>query len=302
MDNSLTYTIQSIMSKEGKQGLLALNDRIYRGSFLIKPSPPQSNKSIDQVLSSFNVINCLDLEDYLLSVVPSEMPSLWPAEALKAQTIAARSYAIANLGKNGSKGYDLKDNTEDQMYLGVRSETEQTNDAVNATKGLVLKYAGKPICAYFHSSSGGSTEAAENVWQTAVPYLKAVTDFDQEAPLYNWTKNYSISQTESGLPKDIGQVLSINVLTKGPSGRATYMLINGSNNSRIITGEAARKYFSLPSTNFNVTPAETTYTFVGKGFGHGLGLSQWGAKSLAKHGYNAAQILCYYYNGISIDY
>jgi len=291
-------------------GLLAFNDRSYRGSFLIKrttrlnPKIASSvnNIAADQAITAFNIINCLDIEDYLLSVVPSEMPSLWPSEALKAQAIAARSYAIANLGKHGSAGYDLKDNTEDQVYLGIRSESQPTNEAVNATRGLVIKYDGKPICAYFHSSSGGSTEAAEHVWHKAVPYLKAVADFDQEAPLYNWTKNYSILQTESGLPKEIGQVLSISVLAKSPSGRTKYMLVNGLNSSHIISGEAARKYFSLPSANFNVTPAETAYIFTGKGFGHGLGLSQWGAKSLAKHGYNAAQILCYYYTGISIDY
>ncbi len=294
-DNNLSvstgYTLRTIVNRQDEKGLLALNNRVYRGDFLIKPNA-----------SNFSVINSLDLEDYLLSVVPSEMPSLWPLEALKAQAIAARSYALANLGKHGSSGYDLKDNIEDQVYLGVKSENEYTNEAVNATRGLVLRYNGKPVCAYFHSSSGGSTERAEHVWHSPVPYLKAVIDFDQEAPLYNWTKNYSIAQTESGLPKDIGQILSITILAKSPSGRATYILINGSNNSRIITGEAARKYFSLPSTNFNVTPGETTYIFVGKGFGHGLGLSQWGARSLAKHGYNAAQILCYYYDGISIDF
>jgi len=306
--NKLSYTIKPANTG----GLLAFNDRLYRGSFLIKQTVPINKNpkvasftndiSADKTSAAFNIINCLDIEDYLLSVVPSEMPSLWPSEALKAQTIAARSYAIANFGKHGSLGYDLKDNTEDQVYLGVRSESQPTNEAVNATKGLVIKYDGKPICAYFHSSSGGSTEAAEHVWHKPVPYLKAVTDFDQEAPLYNWTKNYSILQTESGLPKDIGQVLSISVLAKSPSGRTTYMLVNGLNSSHIISGEAARKYFSLPSANFNVTPAETAYIFTGKGFGHGLGLSQWGAKSLAKHGYNAAQILCYYYTGISIDY
>ena len=109
---------------------------------------------------------------------------------------------------------------------------------------------------------------------------------------------------EGALPKDrsLGKLLSIYVLAKSPSGRATLLLINGSNGCQIISAEAARKYFSLPSTNFNVTPSETAYVFVGKGFGHGLGLSQWGARSLASHGYNAAQILCYYYNGISISY
>ena len=296
--NNGGYTIRPASNQEYSQtGLLALNDRIYRGSFVIKQSISQNNAS-----ANFNIINYLSLEDYLLSVVPSEMPSRWPAEALKAQAIAARSYAMANLGKHGSQGYDLKDNTEDQAYLGVRSESPYTNESVYATAGMVLKYDGKPICAYFHSSSGGNTELAEHVWHRPVPYLKAVADFDQEAPLYNWTKNYSILQTESGLPKDIGQILSVSVLAKSPSGRATYLLINGSNSSRIISGEAARKYFSLPSSNFNVTPVETAYIFNGKGFGHGLGLSQWGAKSLATHGYNAAQILCYYYNGISIEY
>src|SRR5581483_7301276 len=114
------------------------------------------------------------------------------------------------------------------------------------------------------------------------------------------TKNYSIWQTESAFPKDIGQILSINILAKAPSGRATHVLVNGTAGSRIISGEAARKYFNLPSSNFNVMSDEAAYIFAGKGFGHGLGLSQWGAKSLARAGYNAAQILSYYYDGISI--
>lgn len=296
------FTIKSINNEKNESGLLAINGRVYHGDFLIKPNLSGKNISSNQFASNFNIINCLDLEDYLQSVVPSEMPSGWPLEALKAQAIAARSYALANLGKHGSAGYDLKDNIEDQAYSGVKSEADSTNEAVNATRGLVMRYDGKPICAYFHSCSGGSTERAEHVWHNSVPYLKAVIDFDQNAPMYNWTKNYSITQTESGLPKEIGSVLSITILGKSPSGRAKYILVNGTNGSRIISGEAARKYFNLPSTNFNVLPGESGYMFAGKGFGHGLGLSQWGAKSLAENGYNAAQILCYYYDGISIDY
>jgi stage II sporulation protein D len=169
---------------------------------------------------------------------------------------------------------------------------------------MVIKYDGKPICAYFHSGSGGNTEAAENVWSKSVPYLKAVTDFDQDSPMYNWIKDYTINQVQSALPadKNTGKLWSISVNERSPSGRPTRLLITGSKNAYIISAEAARKYFSLPSTNFNVTPLENAYVFTGKGFGHGLGLSQWGAKSLANHGYNAAQILCYYYNGVSIDY
>jgi len=190
------------------------------------------------------------------------------------------------------------------MYLGVRAETEATNRAVNFTNGLVIKYDGKPICAYFHSAGGGSTEAAENVWRKPLPYLKAVIDFDQESPMYNWTKNFTAEQARKAIPseKSIGKLLSISISEKSPSGRAVRLVINGSRNTCTISGEAARKYFSFPSTNFNVTPLENAYIFTGKGFGHGLGLSQWGAKSLADHGYNAAQILCYYYNGVSIGY
>ena len=181
LDAQHSYTLKPVANQD-QAGLLALNDHSYRGSFLIqKTIGAKANSSAQTIVpKNFNIINSLTLEDYLFSVVPSEMPSLWPDEALKAQAIAARSYAVANLGKHGSNGYDLKDNTEDQMYLGVKSETQASNQAVNSTKGLIIRYDGKPICAYFHSASGGNTELAEHVWSKSLPYLKAVVDFDQE--------------------------------------------------------------------------------------------------------------------------
>src|SRR5262249_55299463 len=138
-----------------QDGVLAYNGKLVRGALSIQPASQGAG---------VNVVNYLDLEDYLLSVVPSEMPSGWPIEALKAQAISARSYAVSNLGKHGADGYDLKDNIEDQVYSGVKSEAESANLAVSSTQDLVLKYEGKPICAYFHSASGGGTETSENVW------------------------------------------------------------------------------------------------------------------------------------------
>ena len=236
VDSKCSYTI-----KAANGGLLALNDRPYRGDLLI-----QNNKE------KFNIINIVNLEDYLLGVVPSEMPSLWPDEALKAQAIAARSYAVANLGKHGKDGYDVKDNIEDQVYLGTKAETEMTNQAVSLTNGLIIRYEGQPVCAYFHSAGGGTTEAAENVWHKSLPYLKAVPDFDQDSPMYNWTKNFTAEQAENALPadKELGKIISICVSERSPAGRAVRLVVFGSKNACIISGEATKKVFQSAQHKF----------------------------------------------------
>lgn len=124
------------------------------------------------------VINRLPLELYLLGVVPSEMPTSWNTEAHKAQAIAARSYAVANLNKRGSKGYDLLDTPLDQAYGGASVENKKTNQAVNDTAGIVITYKGKVIPAYYHSSSGGKTRNSGAAWATNVPYLHSVKGYD----------------------------------------------------------------------------------------------------------------------------
>lgn len=250
---------------------------------------------------SLNIINYLDIEDYLLSVVPSEMPSSWPFEALKAQAIAARSYAMANLGKHAIDGYDVKDTTEDQVYTGANSETKSSNQAVFDSKGLVLTYNGKPVCAYFHSTSGGSTELAENIWSKPLPYLKSVIGQDQLSPHYSWSYKFSVDEIERKIVPDAGKLLSILVIARTPTQRATYLLFISSNNARILPAETVRRSLNLPSSNFNVTSSDQAYTFDGHGFGHGLGLSQWGAKALAEQGYNAEQILKYYYKDVTVE-
>jgi stage II sporulation protein D len=150
-----------------KKGFLATKRKWYRGDIIIY-----------NIQDSLTVVNSLPLEEYLLGVVPSEMPSKWNIEAHKAQAIAARSYALANLNKRGSHGYDLKDTPLDQAYGGASSETPQTTRAVLSTKGEVLTYDSKIIPAYYHASSGGKTLSAGQVWNHDLPYIQSVNGHD----------------------------------------------------------------------------------------------------------------------------
>lgn len=286
-----------LVTPKTADGLVGVNGKLYRGQLLLAPNRNSSDK--------LNVINLVELEDYLLSVLPSEMPSLWHPEALKAQAIAARSYAMANLGKHAADGYDVKANTEDQVYAGVGQESDSCNLAVAQTQGIVLKQLGKVITAYFHSGGGGHTEAPEAVWGGSRSYLKSVPDFDDASPMFSWSQSAQIGALEETLRKsnvDVGEVLNIQILSRSDAMRVQKMLISGSKAARVVSGEQFRRFFSLPSTKFNVGVDGDKYVFAGRGYGHGLGLSQWGAKTLAENGYNAPQILKYYYKDVMLDY
>jgi len=281
--------------------VLVVNGKLYRGSIWLRPVVRLIDNSQYRACA-FDVINLVDIEDYLLSVVPSEMPSNWPLEALKAQAIAARSYAIANIGKHAKDDYDLRATIEDQVYSGVSSENDNSNLAVAQTNGMVLKHEGKPITAFFHSTSGGSTEFSEYVWGKSLPYLKRVQDFDDASPHFSWTRKISVDDLEKCIGTDIGSLLSLSIVARTGSKRAQYLLAQGTNGSHLMTGELFRRLCKLPSTLFNVGNEANAYIFAGRGFGHGLGMSQYGAKSLAERGCNAAQILSYYYKDVIVDY
>jgi stage II sporulation protein D len=156
-----------IIIKPEDNGFVSVKRKWYRGNFKI------INDN-----GGLTVMNDLPLELYIRGVVPSEMPSGWEHEAHKAQAIAARSYALANLGKRGKYGYDLKDTPEDQAYGGATSETPQTTYAVLSTRGEVLTYDNKIIPAYYHASSGGKTVSAGDVWNHDLPYIQSVEGFD----------------------------------------------------------------------------------------------------------------------------
>ena len=156
-----------IVIKPAEGGFVSVKRRWYRGQFQLVNDG-----------AGLTVINDLPMELYLRGVVPSEMPSSWSHEAHKAQAIAARSYAYANLGKRAKFGYDLNDTPEDQAYGGATSETVQTNNAVDETGRIVLIYDKKIIPAYHSASTGGKTNTAGQVWTRDLPYIKSVNSYD----------------------------------------------------------------------------------------------------------------------------
>ncbi len=156
-----------IRFNEGENGYTSIKNKWYRGLVHIQ------NKN-----GHITVINDVPLEDYLKGVVPAEMPSGWNEEALKAQAIAARSYAMANLGKRANLGFDLYDTPEDQAYGGASAETEKTNHAVTETKDIVLIHNMKIICAYYFASAGGHSFSADDVWGSNLPYIHSVPSYD----------------------------------------------------------------------------------------------------------------------------
>lgn len=169
--NGKYYKIDSdnVVLRTSDDAFVSTKSKWYRGKLMIQ------NKN-----GKLTIINDVDLEDYIKGVVPSEMPSGWEEEALKAQAIAARSYALANLGKRAGFGYDLKDNQEDQAYNGASAETVKTNKLVEDTKGLVLIYDLKIIPAYYSASAGGQTVNASSAWGNDLPFIRSVPSFDDD--------------------------------------------------------------------------------------------------------------------------
>ena len=259
------------------------------------------------------VINVLGVEKYLNSVVGSEMPHKWHIEALKAQAIASRTYALK---KTNNGLYDIDSTQTNQVYNGLESSTFKTRRAVRETRSLVITYKNKLINALFHSSSGGMTENSEAVWSDPYPYLVTVKDFDQKNPKIRWNKEVSKSELKEIFPI-IGGIQQIEVLNITETGRIKNLKIIGTFGDKVITGKEFRSKLGLKSTLFRPTISEDFHDkkdlnnqsniqfhpfliISGMGAGHGVGMSQWGARYMADKGYKANQILKYFYKGVKI--
>lgn len=289
-----------IRPSDKSDGGLALDGRRYRGALELRHRG-----------AGLTAVNIVPVDDYLLSVVPEEMPTDWPAEALKAQSVAARSFALKSRGRHAAEGYDLCTTTHCQLYKGIASEKTASTAAVRATRGEVLTYGGQPIEALFHTDSGGMTESSEDVWGSHVPYLRAVRD----TPLGTmpWSKTVSTADLEQKLAAKghaIGRLRAIELSPlaigraakdRTASGRVKAMTVTGTKGSVTLSGTAWRSLLGLKSTLFDAKLTKDTVTFTGFGAGHGLGISQWGAKRLAKTGKSYADILHHYYTGVTLQ-
>tara|TARA_Y100001968_G_scaffold124591_1_gene113590 strand:- start:916 stop:1692 length:777 start_codon:yes stop_codon:yes gene_type:complete len=255
------------------------------------------------------------------------MPKEFPLAALQAQAIAARTYALKLLGKN--KLFDIYSTQDSQVYLGIEAETEKINRAVRSTRSLALFYKNKLIEAVFHSSSGGRTENSGQVWKYQLPYLRSVIDYDQNSTKYKWSKKIPSSELDQVFP-DLGGLNSIQIIKKSNTDRVLKVRLYGSKGTRLISGKTLRKNLKLLSNKFNMefkfnhihpdnnlnSDNEVVEGFVleslppipkdyfllvkGSGAGHGVGMSQWGAKSMAERGESFRKILRHYYTGIQI--
>lgn len=288
-------------TKADGAGEFTLNGRRYRGALELRHKG-----------GGLTAVNVVPVDGYLRSVVPEEMPVDWPAEAIKAQSVAARSFALASRGRHASEGYDLCTTTHCQLYTGTTAaEKSASNAAIKATRGEVLTYGGKPIEALFHTDSGGMTENSEDVWGSHVPYLRAAKD--TPAKTMPWTKTISRADLERKLAAkghDIGKVRSIALSPlaigraakdRTASGRVKTMTVKGTKGTATLSGTTWRSLLGLKSTLFDAKLAKDMVTFTGYGSGHGLGISQWGAERMATRGASYADILHHYYTGTKLQ-
>jgi stage II sporulation protein D len=253
----------------------------------------------------------------LYGVIKGEVDPRWPPEAVRAQAVAARTLAVqrmlahASVPDSGSAGavFDLAATTDAQLYLGAAAEDPAATAAVDATRGLVLTYDGRPIFAAYHSNSGGHTEDSENVWGTLYPYLRGVPDpYALDAPGLTWSTVLPLAAIEADLRRGGADLTGLDDVAPGrvtPWGRVVTVRVRGedgriqeinANRFRLLVGASV-----LRSTMFSVTRRGLAADFTGRGSGHGVGLDQWGARAMAARGFTFEQILKYYYTGATIE-
>jgi len=271
-----------------------------------------------------SAINELPLEEYLLGVVPLEIGPREPEElaAVEAQAVAARTYAVAQLGGQGEMGFDLFGSVEDQAYGGMAVEREEATEAVRRTAGRILLFDGRPIRAYYHSTCGGRTAAVEEVLdREPAPYLQSVSDqapdgsyYCEASPRFRWDVTWSRAELDSvaraglatafGLsPNELGAVEHLEVVRRTPSGRVGELAFEGPGMDMVLSRLAIRFALQrngriLESTDFDVIPgADGLVELSGRGYGHGAGMCQWGAIGRARAGQTYERILATYYPG-----
>ncbi len=254
------------------------------------------------------VVNEINLESYVAGLVNAEMPHNWPIEALKAQAVVARTYALWQKEKHLDQYFDMDTGFMDQVYLGADAEDNKGWEAVNATRGQIITYGGKPILAMYHSSCGGETENSEDAIGYKYPYLRAVKcNFCRIAPNFNWKYALRFKALADRLivkGYNLSGVYGFEILKRSRTQRVmTARVITNRGNIDLdgVTLRGVIGYDKLRSTLFWAQVKDNEIFFHGRGFGHGVGMCQWGAYGMAKKGYNYRQIIHYYYQHVDIE-
>ena len=253
-------------------------------------------------------IDSVPIEEYVVGVLAGEMPINFSIEALKAQAVASRSYVMKQLEKNRNNKYDVVDTVMNQVYLdkdylmtvwsgSYQSNINKIKMAVLSTRGEYLSYDGKVAEALFFSTSPGITENSEEIFTNKEPYLRSVkSSWDEISPAYSKTYTYKLYEFYNRLDLKYSKELKIEIVEKTSTGRIKKIKINGTT----FTGSYICSKLSLNSTFFTIISEEDKVIIKNKGFGHGVGMSQYGAEGMAREGYTYKEILNYYYTNIEI--
>ncbi len=348
-----TYTPEQFPSIYPVNSNIFIGDTEYRGGAQFK----RINSG------ALTVINVVNIEQYLYSVIGKEMSPKWPIEALKAQAVCARGFAISNKNKFAKYGFNLDDTTTSQVYKGVSAEADSTRQAVDETCGQVLMYNGGIIESIYCSCTGGATANAENVWGGKYPYLVSVVDIyenPKEVSRYSWSITLTADEIKDCLAQgnvDIGDIKNVEIISADDAGYVTELLFTGTTGTHTVKKSSCRGVFRgklhsqrytilggedyfenmtvLTSSGAKTMPynqvyvlgsgaSDTVYvqsgsgaksyiplkpagvkegefTFNGNGWGHGVGMSQWGAKAMADQGFVFGDILTFYYTGTNLE-
>jgi len=298
---------------------------VLGGPIMTNSSKPMAGEdvSIKVYVASQDQIIQLSLETYVKGVVAAEMPAEFELEALKAQAVAARTYAVKNMalfGGSGLSGHEGADVSTDQRQgqawvsceelkkrwgeVAYNRYWDKISQAVEGTRGIIAVYNGEPINAFFHSTSGDRTASAKEVWGIDYPYLQSVASpWDQKSPRYLETKEYSYVELEARLGPEAGVMAAVQggngivqIIDRTDSGRVNKIRLG----SKTLSGIELRQKLELRSSNFTVETTGDKVLFKTIGYGHGVGMGQYGANGMAKEGKTYQQILSYYYTGIAL--
>ena len=274
-------------SGESGDGVISVNGTRVKGDVVVLLGKTQ-----------LAAVNVLPLEDYLVGVIGSEMPKSFPEEALKAQAIAARTYALNKKLEQYGQPYHLGSSVISQVYKGLDVEDARTRDAVEATRGQVMTWQLQPIEAYFHASCGGRTESGGDALGRDLPYLQAVDCPCGRLPTSHWTLNLKPADLKSlgGGAKSA----ALKVQGRSSTGRARRVEV-GARSMDAVTFRERIGYMKLKSLHFDIEKAGDGWKVEGSGFGHGAGLCQWGARVYAEKGWEYRKILQHYYPGVELQ-
>jgi stage II sporulation protein D len=272
----------------------ARDTRHYRGSVSVRADG-----------NTLVIINHVGLEEYLYGVVTKESVPSWPLEALKAQAVASRTYALYQVEHRRDRAYDMVDDEGSQVYGGVEGESAPGRRAVDETRGMVLAYGDRPIYAMFTANTGWYTGDPKFIFDQALPYLNAVPDpYSPGEQLGHWTRTYGADELRRALAEigvRLGPIHAIKPQLTCPSGRIVRVAIEDDQGAHTMrTRPTLGRALKLPEILLDVRHEGDRFVFAGGGFGHGVGLSQWGAKNMAAKGFAVKDILAFYYRGAQL--